>query len=76
MQIMTYRYALTSIKRSRFLMANRDVLVQNMQIKCDFFCIRAPCIRGPVLLNSLNSLGKPDKMLIFYPISLNKFNNT
>ena len=40
------------------------------------------CIRAPVLLNLLNSLGKTDKMLgkashiIFSPNSFNKFNNT
>ena len=40
------------------------------------------CIRAPVLLNLLNSLGKTDEMLgkssrlIFSPNLFNKFNNT
>ena len=39
------------------------------------------CIRAPVLLNLLNSLGKTNKMLnkashlIVFPNSFNKFNN-
>ena len=39
------------------------------------------CIRAPVLLDLLNTLGKTDKMLdkashlIFFPNSFNKFNN-
>ena len=46
-------------------MQKRDVLEQNLLIKCDFSVIWLIefCIHAPVSLNLLNSLGKPDKML-------------
>ena len=39
---------------------NRDVLMQNLLMKCDFsvMWLIESCIRAPVLLNVLNSLGK------------------
>ena len=71
MQITSWHYALTSVyhnvafSKSR----NRDVFVRNPLIKCDFSVIWQikPCIRAPVLLNLLNSLGIKWKVLPSYP---------